>query len=198
VDLFFGAVFDSKSVHCQKIESFKKRFDPKHRSSFPLQLSLLPPFKIDFKHPDEFKEFLLALEDIIEDHLIGGPDSFQLEFNGITFHTGKKEILGLTPKISYDFEHLKESIYEYLKGEGVRFKRPSGPKIFLPIGRFENNFQLEAAVEMAKIEFSGPFVLDITEIALFEKNLFEWNYRANLAKFKKGQNGEFLEKLWAN
>ena len=50
MEYFVGLSFHPGSIHHKKIESFRKRFDSKYQHLELLQLTLLPPFHIDFKN----------------------------------------------------------------------------------------------------------------------------------------------------
>lgn len=91
LEYFIGLTFDTSSVHYAKIESFRKRFDSKYGIGGALQLTLLPPFSIDFINNDEINNFTDELSDLLEGHLYGLDEISQVEFNGITFSMGKKE-----------------------------------------------------------------------------------------------------------
>lgn len=199
MQFYIGLVFDSHSVHFQKIESFKKRYDTKFYSNPYIHLTLLPPFEKDFKNIEAYKKFVSNLNDIIESHLMGITEALQVEFNGINMWMGRKGILSLTPKLSLDYDHLRESLFEFLKEEGVKFKNTKElNRIFMPIGRFEHSMELEASIEQAKMEFSSPFVLNTKCFTLFERSQFIWNQKENLYTFTKYQHRDLVNQLWAN
>lgn len=190
---------DESSVHFQKIESFKKRYDCKFNFNPYIQLTILPPFSIELKNNDAYKKFISELFEIIDAHFLGNKEIGQIEFNGINFSTGKKSILSLTPKIIDDFIYVKESIYEFLKDEGATFKKGTErSKLLMPIGRFEFETQLESALEKAKIEFSSPFVLNATKFILFEKSNYSWATKDHIYNLNSDNESNFLNQLWVN
>lgn len=185
MEFFIGLSFDPGSIHYTKIESFRKRFDSKYQKNELLQLTILPPFTIDFQNNDEINNFIDGLSDLLEGHLFGLEQISQIEFNGITFSMGKKGLLALTPKISPDLFYCQESLYSFLKESGARFKKSKdSTNPLLPIGRFEYSDLLEAAIETAKIEFSSPFVMNGAGFVLFLKLHQQWIAKTNLYDFK--------------
>lgn len=188
MEFFIGLTFDPNSLHYKKIESFKKRFDSRAFKGEQVQLTLLPPFSIDFKKNDELLLFYEELSDLLEGHLYKLDEISQVEFLGITFSMGKKGVLALTPKISPELFYCQESLYSFLKESGARFKKSKNStkptNLFLPIGRFDYLNQLESAIETAKIEFSSPFVMNGSNFSLFEKAPQQWPVRSVLYNFK--------------
>jgi hypothetical protein len=185
MEFFIGLTFDPSSIHQQKIESFRRRFDSKFGKAQILQLTILPPFTIEFKKKDDELEFLEEVSDLIDGHLMGLENISQLEFNGITFSAGKNGTISLTPIMSPDFLHVQESLYSLLKDYGVKFKKTKDIlSSILPIGRFENGLLMETAIEVAQIEFSSPFVMQALGFVLFEKTPREWKNKNNLYDFE--------------
>lgn len=185
VEYFIGLTFHQGSIHYKKIESFRRRFDSKYQHSKILQMTLLPPFHIDFKNNEDLKNFEEDVRELLEGHLYGLDDLAQIEFTGISFSMGKKGVLSLTPKISPDFLHCQESLNYLLKDSGAYFlKAKNNTNTVLPIGRFDYSDQLENAIEIAKIEFSSPFVLQGDKFILFEKTPTLWGAKSNLYNFK--------------
>lgn len=184
MELFIGLTFDPSSIHHNKIESFRKRFDSKFQKNEELQLTILPPFSIDFANNEAQGRFVEELAELLEGHLYGLDQISQIEFNGITFSMGRKGVLALTPKISPELFYCQESLYSFLKDSGVRFKKTkNATNILLPIGRFDFPGLLESAIETAKIEFSSPFVMNGLSFTLFEKGPQQWIARNNLFDF---------------
>lgn len=199
MELFIGLTFDPSSIHHNKIESFRKRFDSKYQKGEQLQLTLIPPFTIDFQNNEEFNNFTEELSDLLDSHLHGLNEVSQIEFNGITFSMGKKGVLALTPKISPDLLHCQESLYYFLKDSGARFKKSkSALNPLLPIGRFDFIDLLEGAIEVAKIEFSSPFVMNGASFMLFEKGPQQWIAKNNLFDFDSRNHFFFVNQLCQN
>ena len=194
MEYFIGLTFDLGSIHQQKIENFRKRFDSKFAKNGQLQLTIIPPFSIDLQTRSEEKLFTEELMEIIEGHLYGLKDISQVEFLGMKFTMGKKGVLSLTPIISQDLLYCQESIYSFLKDNGAKFNKPKNSvNLILPIGRFDFPELLESAIEVAKNEFSSPFVMDASSFILFEKTPREWIYRNNLYDFET-RSHNFFEK----
>ncbi len=199
MEFFIGLTFDSGSVHHSKIESFRKRFDSKYQKGEKLQLTLLPPFSIDFANNEAFTNFTEELSDLLDSHLMGLDQISQIEFNGITFSMGKKGVLALTPKVSPDLLHAQESLYYFLKEAGARFKKSKNAlNPLLPIGRFDFPDLLEGAIEQAKIEFSSPFVMNGASFILFEKHPQQWIAKNNLYDFDSRNHFFFVNQLCQN
>lgn len=196
MEFFIGLTFDPGSVHHSKIESFRKRFDSKYQKGEKLQLTLMPPFSIDFANNEEMNNFTEDLADILDGHLMGLDQISQIEFNGITFSMGKKGVLALTPKVSPDLLHAQESLYYFLKESGARFKKTKNSlNPLLPIGRFDFPDLLEGAIEQAKIEFSSPFVMNGASFVLFEKHPQQWIAKNNLYDFDSRNHFFFVNQL---
>lgn len=199
MECFIGLTFNPGSIHHTKIESFRKRFDSKYTKGEQLQLTVLPPFTIDFKRPEEMKNFMEELSDLLEGHLHGLTEASQVEFNGITFSMGKKGVLSLTPIISPDLLHCQESLYHFLKEEGAKFKKTKNAlNPLLAIGRFDFFDQLESAIETAKIEFSSPFVMNAKSFVLFEKTPQQWVAKNNLFDFEDRNHFFFVDNNYAS
>lgn len=199
MEFFIGLTFDPSSIHHTKIESFRKRFDSKFQKGEKLQLTLLPPFTIDFQNNDEFNNFVEELSDLLDSHLFGLDQISQIEFNGITFSMGKKGVLALTPKISPELFYCQESLHSFLKESGARFKKSKDTtNPLLPIGRFDYSDLMESAIETAKIEFSSPFVMNGASFMLFEKGPQQWIARTNLYDFDSRDHFFFVNELCQN
>ncbi len=199
LEYFIGLTFDPNSIHYNKIESFRKRFDSKFSKASSLQLTLLPPFSVDFTNNDELNNFTEDLADLLDSHLQGIDDISQVEFNGITFSMGKKGVLALTPKISPDLLHCQESLYYFLKENGARFKKTkNASNPLLPIGRFDFIDLLESAIETAKIEFSSPFVMNGFNVILYEKSPQQWVSKNILFEFDNRNHFFFVNQLCQN
>lgn len=185
MEYFIGLSFHQSSIHHKKIESFRRRFDSKYQHSQLLQLTLLPPFHIDFKNNGDLENFEDEIRELLEGHLYGLDEIAQIEFFGISFTLGQKGVVSLTPKISPDLLHCQESLYHLLKESGAHFmKTKSSTNTFLPIGRCESPEQLENAIEIAKVEFSSPFVLEGESFILFEKKPKLWVPKTKLFDLK--------------
>ncbi|MBC7539341.1 MAG: hypothetical protein H7281_11010 [Bacteriovorax sp.] len=199
MEFFIGLTFDPSSIHHTKIESFRKRFDSKYQKGEKLQLTLLPPFTIDFQKNDEINNFEEDLSDLLDSHLLGIDQISQIEFNGISFSMGKKGVLGLTPKISPDLFYCQESLHSFLKESGARFKKSKETtNPLLPIGRFDYSDHMESAIETAKIEFSSPFVMNGASFVLFEKGPQQWIAKTNLYDFDTRDHFFFVNQLCQN
>ena len=198
MEYFLGLTFDPSSIHHTKVASFRRRFDSKFEKLDLLQLTILPPFTVDFSNTHAEQDFKEELQEILEGHLYGLDEISQIEFNGINFSMGKSGFIALTPIISSDIIHCQESLYSFLKGYGVKFKNnKSAFNPLLPIGRFEYVDQMESAIETAKIEFSDAFVMDANRIVLFEKTPREWKAKNNLFDFEIRDHFFFVNQTYA-
>jgi hypothetical protein len=196
VEYFIGLSFHPGSIHYKKIDSFRKRFDSKYLHSELLQLTLIPPFQIDFKNKSDLDNFTEEITDMLEGHLYGLDEAAQLEFAGISFFEGQKGVVSLTPKISPDLHYCQESLYQLLKDNGAHFVNSKNTSnTYLPIGRLESSSQLETAIEIAKLEFSSPFILQAESFILFEKKPKSWLPQTQLFNFKTHNNLFFVSGL---
>lgn len=198
MEYFIGLTFDPGSIHYQKIESFRRRFDKKFGKAQTLQLTILPPFTIDFVKKADEADFIEEVSDLIDSHLMGLEDVSQMQFNGISFSAGKNATVSLTPIISPDFLHAQDSLYSLLKEYGVKFKQTKDIlSSILPIGRLENGMLIESAIEVAKVEFSSPFVMEAQGLVLFEKTPREWIIKNNLYDFEVRDHFFFVNQNYA-
>lgn len=198
MEYFIGLTFDPGSIHQNKIENFRRRFDSKFIKSNQLQLTILPPFTVDFHNRHEEENFIEELSELLEGHLYGLSESSQIEFNGMTFSMGKKGTLSLTPIISPDLLYCQESIYFFLKEYGVKFKKhKTSHTPILPIGRVDYPELLEAAIDVAQLEFSSPFVMSAMSFTLFEKTPREWKSKNNLYDFELRSHNFFVNEMYA-
>jgi hypothetical protein len=193
LEYFVGLTFRPSSIHYKKIQSFRERFDSKYQHSSLLQLTLVPPFQIDFKNNPDLEDCEDEMRELLEGHLYGLDDISPIEFSGISFMKGEKGVLSLTPTIPADLLYCQESLYQSLKDRGAHFlKSKNTTNTFLPIGRLDFADQLENAIEIAKLEFSSPFILQGESFVLFEKKQKKWGAKNNLFDFKLEKN-VFLE-----
>lgn len=199
MEYFIGLSFKPGSIHYDKIDVFRKRFDAKYSNFDFLQLSLVPSFTIDFKNKESEKAFKDELTEILESYLYGLNEASQIEFNGINFSMGKKGMLALTPIISPDIIHCQEALHHFLKKSGAKFKKKKiSFNPLLIIGRFDFSDGLEAGIEVAKIEFSSPFVMNAVGIRLYEKNLSNiWQNKTNLYDFENRDHFFFVDQKHA-
>ncbi len=198
MEYFIGLTFDPGSIHQQKIENFRRRFDSKFIKNGLLQLTILPPFSIEFKTKSEEQNFIEELSELLEGHLYGLKEISQIEFDGMDFSMGKKGALALTPKISPDILYCQESINFFLKESGAKFKKTKNSTTpILPIGRVDSPELLESAIETARIEFSSPFVMDAMSFMLFEKTPREWKTKNNLYDFETRDPNFFVNEYYA-
>jgi hypothetical protein len=198
MEYFLGLIFDPSSIHHTKIECFRRRFDSKFIKQEKLQLTILPPFTVDFTSQNQEQDFSEELIELLEGHLYGLTEISQIEFKGINFSAGKKGVISLTPTISPDIIHCQESLYFFLKEYGVKFKNNKNTfNPILPIGRFDYIDLMESAIEAARIEFSDPFILDARSIVLFEKTPLVWKENNNLFDFELRDHFFFVNHLYA-
>lgn len=207
MQLFIGLTFHPSPLISQKIDSFRKRFDSKYDRSPFLQMTLLSPFKIDFLTTKDFEGVSENLADDLEGCFMGPELPVLVSFRGFDFHTGKRNILFLKPKLSLDIFYARELLMEGIKLSGGKFHKqrnlgrnssPSG-ETFLPIGRFDEISEMKEAVEKAQIEFGhAPFDIPLRDVTLFEKMPGRWVPRKILYTFPQPSqdlldNGENFE-----
>lgn len=198
---FIALTFSADSLHYQKIDSFRRRFDSKYWKGPELHLSLLPPFR-----PQKmgFKELQLTLADEIENYMTDLLEVSEVHFRGIDFTTGKNSTLFLIPHMPIDIIHCSEALKDILDVSGAQFKRKrvykgdyssESDRAFLPIGRFHDPFLTEAAVETARFEFPQEFSLRASSITLFEITSNHWTPCRKLFTFLPGQDNLWEESI---
>lgn len=198
MNLFIGLVFDKNSEHLKKIDNFRRRYDQKYVNNPFNQLTIVPPFELEISRLDQLKRIKEDLGELIDDHLFGNHFFSQIEFNGISFSSGRKSIVGLTPKMNDEVEYLQESVFDYLLSEGAKFKKNKNNRLIFPIGRFDFQTSIESIVEAAKVEFSSPFVLNSTSISIFHRQNCFWSLRESLFEFNQPTSLNFVNNLWPN
>jgi hypothetical protein len=198
MEYFLGLTFDPSSIHYAKIDSFRRRFDSKFSKHENLQLTILPPFIVDFSSLEQERNFVEELQELLEGHLFGLTEISQIKFHGITFSMAKRGSISLTPIISPDVIHCQESLYHFLKEYGVKFKNSkSASSSILPIGRIEYADLMNSAIETAKCEFDNPFIMDATSLVLFEKTPKEWEMKFNLFDFELRDHFSYANHIYA-
>lgn len=188
---FIGLTFYPNYMHFKKIDSFRERFDWKYARSNILQMTILPPFQLNFSNQRALHGFVDTLEEEMDTHLMGLGGPLEVNFNGFDFKQGRKGVIYLKPDLPIDIFHSMENLEEVVKEFGGKLKKRKDPgggllqldKPFLPIGRFQENFMLGAAVETAKVEFTSPFQLMAKDITLFEKVPGQWKQTKKLFTF---------------
>lgn len=198
---FIALTFSPDSLHYQKIDSFRRRFDSKYWKGPALHLSLLSPFR-----PQKmgFKDLQLLLVDEIENHMQDLLDVSEVHFKGLEFTTGKKSMLYLKPHMPIDLAHCQEALQDILEAQGALFKKrriykgdytTASDQAFLPIGRFHDPFLTEAAVETARFEFPHEFSLRADSITLFEITANHWTPCRKLFTFGPSQDNLWEESI---
>ena len=194
---FIALTFSSDSLHYQKIDSFRRRFDSKYWKGPILQLSLLPPFRVS---KPALRSLMNTLSDEIENHMQDLTEVRDVHFGGIDFTTGKKSTLFLMPQMPIDLIHCSEALLDIICDHGGSLKKrrvykgdysSETERVFLPIGRFHDPFLTEAAVETARCEFPNEFSLRADSITLFEITASGWSPVRKLFTFSPD-----LDNLW--
>lgn len=191
MQLFIGLTFRQNYLQFKKIDSFRRRFDEKYSRSHILQMTLMPPFKLEDRTYPSIDQFVEEMADDLDGQLMGMEPPLEVDFNGFDFIAGKKGILFLKPTIPVDIFHCQESLQESIKIFGGSFNKHKNLgksfyndlQTFLPIGRFTDMGLLSQAVDKARLEFSGPFKLTARDITLFEKTPGQWLPRRILYTF---------------
>lgn len=190
---FIGLTFHPHFLQFKKIDSFRKRFDFKYGKSSILQMTLLPPFRLEGSPRMGIEEVIEHIEDELEGHLLGLDDLHSVDFNGFDFKTGRTGVIFLKPTLPIDLFHCQENLLETLKHSGAAFKKQKSPmptgsddlQTFLPIGRFWNHDSMAVAIEKAKVEFSAPFRLPMKDVILFQKVPGQWLAKKKLFTFSQ-------------
>lgn len=203
MQLFIGLTFHQNAFQFKKIDSFRRRFDEKYDRSHLLQMTLMPPFRMDDYSMGGMQRFVDEMAEDLEDHLVGMHEPLEVDFNGYDFHTGRKGMLFLKPTVPIDLFHCQETLQESVKEFGGIFYKHKNPgrcavndlQTFLPIGRFSDNDLLSQAVEKAQVEFSESFKLSARDITLFEKTPGQWIPRRILFTFPYEQEMHVEENI---
>jgi hypothetical protein len=198
LELYIGLEFYSESIHSKKINSFRSRFDSKFSFDPDLKLTLVPPFEIEFSNKQSFFEFKESIDDLVETHFMDSHKNIQIEFNGIDLKDSKSKTLGLKPKESVELQFFIEDLYEFLKSEGAVFKKSKSKidDLILPISRTVDDLYFESVIDLAKIEFSTPFVLNSKSISLWKRENYLWSKHMEIHYFKEDKSLNFVNTLW--
>lgn len=202
MQLFIGMTFRQSQLLYQTIDTFRQRFDEKYSRSDLLQMTLMPPFKVEDVTLHDLQEFVEELVDDMDTHLAGHDQVLDVHFNGFDFQAGKKGVLFLKPTIPVDIFHAQESLKESIKAVGGNFSRHKNLgrshfndlQTFLPIGRFTDMELMSLAVAKAQQNFTSPFKLRAENITLFEKMPGMWIPRKILHTFPQS-NESHVESL---
>lgn len=181
---FIGLTFHPESIHFQKINFFRSRYDNKFARSKVLQMTILPPFQLNGTSYEREK-IIELIQDEIENQFLGLDSPLDVQFKGIEFLTGKRPALFLNPQLPIELFHCQETIREIFKHNNVSFikkkdsqeKNSDNLKTYLPIGRFQYFTELEGAIEQAQLEFNRPFTMAGNKLVLFEKLPLQWVVR---------------------
>ena len=168
---FIALTFAESYLHFKNLNSFRQRFDSKYSYSPKLQMTILPPFNCDEKNMENVIEVMV---DSIEDIFLGLDDIQETFFHTIgCFY--KKNVLYLLPRIDENIFHAQEHLFKTLRDEKVTFKRSKNPyDLFMPLGRFNCNDELNFAMDCGHEEISLPFTLVNRSISLFKNDGKKW------------------------
>lgn len=189
--LFVGLTFRTDSSLSKKIESFRRRFDPKYRShSFP-HMSMLAPFDIEGRDLAGLKE---ELKEEIESFFFGHDEPLRLGFTGVDILQNKKfNVLYLNPAYDANLDHCMELVHDICKAfipRNIKYK--PNPKQFLPLGKFQAIDPMDAILDVVKDEFSSNSELTITGISLYRKKNGVWSSEEQLISFNETKDS-FLQ-----
>lgn len=189
--LFVGLTFRADSTLSKKIDSFRRRFDPKYRShAFP-HMSMLAPFDVMEQDVNALKE---ELKEEIESFFFGHTESVKLGFKGVDIlQTKKFNMLYLNPNYDATLEHCMELVLDICRSfipRNIKYK--PNPKQFLPLGRFNALDPMDAVFDLVKEEFSSNSELSIEGITLFRKKNGIWVSEDQLISFEESKES-FLQ-----
>lgn len=189
--LFVGLTFRADSTLSKKIDSFRRRFDPKYRShSFP-HMSMLAPFDIA---PQDIKNLKEELKEEIESFFFGHEESLKLGFKGVDIMQTKKfNMLYLNPNYDANLQHCMELVLDICRAfvpRNIKYKPNS--KQFLPLGRFHALDPMDSIFDLVKEEFSSNSELTIEGITLFRKKNGIWISEESLFSFEETKDS-FLQ-----
>lgn len=189
--LFVGLTFRADSSLSKKIDSFKRRFDPKYRTHSFLHMSMLAPFEIEAWDLKVLKE---ELKEELESFFFGHNEPLKLGFTGVDILQSKKmNMLYLNPSYDANLEHCMELVNDICKAfipRNIKY-RPNA-KQFLPLGKFQAMDPMDAILDVVKSEFNSISELTITGIALYRKRNGVWSTEEQLMSFEETKDS-FLQ-----
>jgi len=204
MEFFIALTFFESDLYCQKINSYRSRFDYKKSYSPQLLMSLLPPFQFKAHHlsTSEYYELVECLRDDLDDFFTGHDGHFPIHFDGFDFNVGKKGVVYLKPRLPEELFFFKQRAVSYVKELGSSFCRleknlknkNDSEYTFLPIARTSDQDFLGQAVSKAKTEFSRPFFLQAKEVALYEKVPGQWICRSILHHFNSTETSQYIHR----
>ena len=182
--LFVGFTFRDDGNLSRKIDSFRRRFDPKYQShAFP-HMSMLAPFEV---MPIDLQNLKEELKEEIDTFFFGHENALKLGFKGVDILQSKKyNLLYLNPHYDATLEHCMELVLDICKSfipRNIKYK--PNPRQFLPLGKFQSRESLENVIDVIKDEFSVNSEITIEGISLFRKKQGIWSVESNLISFEK-------------
>lgn len=200
---FIGLTFSSQCPHYKEINRYRALYDAKYSRNNQLQMTLIPPFQINFTHKNRAYDFEEHLGEVIDNHLLGLPIDRKMVFHSIGMSLDKTGLIYLRLDAGDDLLHIQESLMELVGEYGGHFhylkKHRSADvdeRIILPIGRTTaKNFDM--ALEEAKSRFELPLELKPDTISLFEKKPGLWPLKMRLFRYPINEQSFLTEKSFA-
>lgn len=190
---FVGLVLKDTGPEIQRLDEFRRRFDPKSHTNSYLHVSLLPPFILEERF---VKNIVKDIEDEIDTYLGEDSQANVLEFVKLDIYNYKKRILYLEPLFHPDLEHLRDGLQSELFELIPNYKkRALKSKCFFTLGRFHNPWELNLAIDKALDELELPMEVKIDSIALFEHRDGVWQIKYKLYEFEQYVNPFLEEKI---
>lgn len=189
--MFVAFTFHENNTLSRKVESFRKRFDPKFDSKLDPHISLLAPFEIDVVDTNNLVE---ELQEEVESFFHGHSANPKLGILGLDMVKVSKEyLLYLNPNFNDDLLHCMEGVQAVCESyipKNVTYQK--NKKQFIPVARSYDIESLDLAVQVARDEFNLNSELSIKSISLFEKRFGMWINVADLMTFEKNAENFLL------
>jgi len=194
---FIGITFHAKSGQAYKVNSFRRRYDPRFGQNAHLHMGIVPSFEIGSKN---LEGLISDLQDDLDSYFCAEPTLDIVFTNFDVFLGGKSNFLYLKGRCPIDLIHAQEGCVELCQKYGNIVKEGGKQEVdfrpIMPIGRFVASHQLHFAIETLKREFEFPFSLKATGISLFEKHpIIGWVVKRELHSFEAGTQDQFSESV---
>lgn len=193
---FIGLLVDESSYYAKKILTLRQMYDPKFFRIRKIQFPLVAPFQCSQFSVSSMVE---EIKEELETFLFGFEKGFSLQVNGLDYSFSKNHLLYFRPELSTDLIHLKESLKALLKNytpsAASNKKNGSEKKAWndmIVLGQFPSAELMNEALDRVREFFPTEFLIDTSEIVLFEKRNHMWIVKETLFGFKDHEDSANL------
>ncbi len=181
VKIYVGLSFNPQNSDVRRMQSFRRRYDPKYLNSQILSLPLMPALELSSSEEEHFKELVT---DEAENFFYGQDAQEEIALPGLSFERWKREhLLYLRPELSSSVTHFSEALSDLSKQMHLGVSKAKVRPPFLLLGRFNRSEDLKGRLLLAQKELSPPFSLPISRLCLFKKRCEVWTHWCNLFNF---------------